>query len=635
MKKLLAALAAFAGALALNAEVPPAEKILPDDTLAVLSVPDCAKSHDLNTQSPQMQFWRDPAMKPFTEKFIAKLNAELTGPLQHDLGINFSNYAALAQGQFTLAIVQNGWTGTTNPLPGWIFLLDARTNSGLLKTNLAELKQKWSDAGKPSKSEKIRDVDFTVLMLSSNDLPATLKKLSGDSKPQFQGDAPADADAKKDDAPKTELYIGQKDSLLVAGSSPKILERILANLAGDQTGTLNEQAGFAANSALFHDATAFGWLNAKTLVDIATKVIAARNGEDTGKASPLPVRPEKIFSATGLGALRTIAFSVHPSSEGSLGEIFFTVPESERTGLFKILAGEPHEATPPVFVPADAVKFTRWRFGGKKTWDDLEKMMNDISPQMLTGFNFFLQATAKSPDADVKKDIVANLGGDVIQYQKSPRSKNIADIAAPPSLLLLGSPQPDKLLEALKPLLAMANRRGDPPADREFLGHKIYSVKMPAAQMASGENGPERSLNFAAANGYLCITMSPVLLEEFLRAGDTPAKPLRDAVGLRDAFAKVTTDGTCLVAYENQRETMRVAFDLYRQLGTRASTTSAESALGKLSGQNFFKDWADVSLLPDFDSVATYFNYAVSTLNASADGISFKIFAPRPPEMEK
>ncbi len=37
------------------------------------------------------------------------------------------------------------------------------TKASQLKTNLADLKKKWIDAGKNVKTEKIRDIEFSVI----------------------------------------------------------------------------------------------------------------------------------------------------------------------------------------------------------------------------------------------------------------------------------------------------------------------------------------------------------------------------------------------------------------------------------------------------------------------------------------
>src|SRR5690349_11932790 len=152
-----------------KAQIAPAEKLLPNDTLVLVSVPDLAKYRAAIKSSPQSQFWNDPAMKPFKDKFIAKFKSDLVVPLEKELGVKFSDYQDLAQGQLTFAVTLNGWQGKTNPSPGWILLIDTKEKSGALKTNLATLKKKWVDSGKQIKTEKVREIEFTTLITTTDD----------------------------------------------------------------------------------------------------------------------------------------------------------------------------------------------------------------------------------------------------------------------------------------------------------------------------------------------------------------------------------------------------------------------------------------------------------------------------------
>jgi hypothetical protein len=47
-----------------------------------------------------------------------------------------------------------------------------------------------------------------------------------------------------------------------------------------------------------------------------------------------------------------------------------------------------------------------------------------------------------------------------------------------------------------------------------------------------------------------------------------------------------------------------------------------------------FRDWADFSLLPDYDAVSKYFYLSVFGGSANADGLTLKVFAPRPPQLD-
>src|SRR5436189_6345551 len=83
------------------AAIPAPEKLLPDDTLVVITAPDFAKLRDVYASCPQTQLWSDPAMKPFKDKFMSKLREEFFQPLERELGVSLDDYAKLPQGQLT------------------------------------------------------------------------------------------------------------------------------------------------------------------------------------------------------------------------------------------------------------------------------------------------------------------------------------------------------------------------------------------------------------------------------------------------------------------------------------------------------------------------------------------------------
>ena len=111
---------------AAGAAIPSAEKLLPNDTLVVLTVPDFAKMKEVMKTSPELQLWNDPAMKPFRTKFESRVKEDLLQPLEQDLGIKFDDYASLPQGQLTVALVQDGWDGSSDQYPAGVLLLPFR-----------------------------------------------------------------------------------------------------------------------------------------------------------------------------------------------------------------------------------------------------------------------------------------------------------------------------------------------------------------------------------------------------------------------------------------------------------------------------------------------------------------------------
>ena len=105
--RLAAATIFLATTALLHAAIAPAENLLPADTLAFFTVPDCAGFRTAAKTSPQMMFWNDPTMKAFHDKFMAKLTEKFLAPLEKDLGLKVANFLDLPQGQFTLAVTVN------------------------------------------------------------------------------------------------------------------------------------------------------------------------------------------------------------------------------------------------------------------------------------------------------------------------------------------------------------------------------------------------------------------------------------------------------------------------------------------------------------------------------------------------
>src|SRR5260370_400681 len=173
MKRLAGSLFLLALTFSARAVTPAPDQLLSGDVLGVFTIPDYARAKSTWSQWPACQLWDDPVMKPFREKLTAKVKSDLLAPLEREFGMKLSDFQGLAQGQVTLAVTQNGWEGKADPSPGFLFLVDTKEKSESLKTNLATLQKKWVESGKQIKTDKIRDVEFTTLIFSTDDLSRT------------------------------------------------------------------------------------------------------------------------------------------------------------------------------------------------------------------------------------------------------------------------------------------------------------------------------------------------------------------------------------------------------------------------------------------------------------------------------
>lgn len=594
------------------APVPAAEKLLPADTLAFLTVPDWSKAGTNFSNSALGQLWADPAMKAFKEKFFEKFNADKVQPLEQELGFQFTNFFNLTRGQFTLAVVPNGWDGRSEKQPGVLWLMDTRENSAQLKTNLAGLRQKWTASGKKIRTDKIRDVEFTAVIVPPG----------------------ADAPAGK---PSVEWVIGQSGSLLVLSDTARDVEKVLALQSGGAGPALAEQAVFAPSAGMLRDASSFAWVNVKPIMSALARRPAAPVNGGAVVVNSLP-SSEIMLTALGLSGVQTITFNLQQGVEGTTANLAVRVPESLRRGLFNILAVQPRDASPPPFIPADAVKFNRWRVDLQTAWTTIENMLGEISPAY-AGFSKLILDTAgkdKDPKFDFRKQLLANLGDDVMVFEKAPRAVAAGGVSFAPSLMLIGAKNAVELAASLRAIASIFPPELIQYIEREFLGRKVYSVVLPplVGQKVS------RPLTYAASGGYVAISSDPATVEEFLRSSEGTAKSLRDLPGLNDAAQKVGGMGRGYFSFENEAESARGALDATQKdpsaIASLLGAGQIATVLGWVGGDaKTMTESFDLTLLPAYDKVAKYFYLNVNALGVTADGITFKMFTSTPPPLRK
>ncbi|MBL9168981.1 MAG: hypothetical protein JNN07_14670 [Verrucomicrobiales bacterium] len=636
-------LVAFGPVRLASAAAPPPDKLLPASTLAVLSVPDYVKFNAASTNDPVWRFLQDPAMKPMVDKLSAKWKSDVVVKLEQQFGIKFADYAELAQGQMTLAFMSQAADAKDGSLQPFVFIMDSDSKAELLKKSLADLRKKWVDAGKKLKTETIRGVEFTALMFT----PAELDKALQDVFPKPQGqdqeedkdlakEKQEDKEADEKESGKTavagyEWYVGQSESLLLLGNIPAHLEKVLSLQAGASSSTLAEVPSFASHrGALFGDSSLYVWANLQEVVGMVRKALepdagARRRNVDSGPSSA------QILDGSGLAGLRSLAFSLRPSAEGSLHDLRIEVPESERVGLLKILGFEAKDASPPPFVPQDVLSFSRTRIDWLKGFETLEATVVKLFPQSASFIKLIMETTGKEkdPNFDLRKNLIGNLGDDYISYSKAPAEKTLAGLASGPSIHLIGARNADQLMAALKTLTAFMPAQAG-KREREFLGRQVFSLNV---------SGSKQSLSFVSSGGYLVIANEDGILEEYLRSSEQKSKPLSAAPGLTEDAQKVRGTSTGSFGYANLKESARLQFEVFKkESGTLANLLAGAplaSRLGLDEDSSALKSWVDFSLLPPFDKVAQYFHHSVYTWAFTPAGIELRSFTPVPPELKK
>jgi len=583
-----------------SAAIPPAAKLLPKDTLAVLTVPDWSGSSTQTAGSSFGKLWSDSAMKPFRDHFEAQFNEKILGKMEKDLGIKTADYLPLLQGQLTFAVVADGWDGSDpKKEPHLVMILDAKDKAPELKKRLEEVRKKLADAGRNPKTEKIRDVEFTTVVIE----PAPAAKA-------------ADADEDEDEVPaakpsKQTYVFGQVESALLIADAAAPLEKLVARISGGSVPTLSEEASFTASEPRFRDAQVYGWVHWTPVSAGLTKSLAENEMfENVGTDAT------GAFKALGLSGLRTLTFTARVGSDGTRGDFSLNIPEAERRGLFKMLGFGAKDSAPLPFVPADVTQFMRLRVDWRKFIATVEETLQSLSPQMGGMFNMMVGAAGKDkdPNFDLRKSLFTNLGDDLMMYQRPATGSKLEDLQNAPSLTLLSSPGADDLVTGVKALTGLAPGAGAGSKEREVAGKKIQSLPMPMP------GKPDSRLEYVGSGGYVAFSRQPAMIEEYIRSSDGVGKSLKENSEMTAAAEKVGGLGTGFFAYENQRESMRSMWGMLRNDGL------AKSGMG--GGE--FAELFDFKKLPEFDQVRKFFGISVTAGLMDAQGVHLQSFAPTP-----
>ncbi len=245
---------------------------------------------------------------------------------------------------------------------------------------------------------------------------------------------------------------------------------------------------------------------------------------------------------------------------------------------------------------------------------------------MLDAANAAVRQT--DPGFDIRAYLIRNLGDDFIHMEKI----SAGDSTDTSSLFLLGARDGDSIVASLETVLTLSGvaAQAQSPPPRDFMGHKIIAVPLPAPRVAGASQPPTRFLFCAAGGDYVAMTMDASMIEGFLRSAGNPPKPLSSLPNLIDAAQHVGGAGNGLFGYQNQRETIR---SLFMRLKNQPAA-SANNLLPLSQVPKDMDDWMDFSLLPDFDRVSKYFYFTVFAGHTTTDGMELKFFAPRPPELK-
>jgi hypothetical protein len=572
------------------------EDLLPEDTLAFATVADMPAFRAWLTNGAATAHWREPAMAPFLGHFASSLGSGVVQPLEAWLGIPLGEFADLATGPATVALVQDGWTGTHAASPALIACADVGDATNKLAKRLRFLTREWSERERPFGTNTLRETPFYTWTSPSPDHAL------------FRALAPG--------TNATVWHLGQSGSLLLLSTSASALERVLERHAATDAGPVALRPRFAtARTNHFTGALVHAWLDGERLLPPLRRRLAEMEA---------PIRPETLARFLGLTSVQSAAFALKSDSAGTLLDFAVASPVARREGLPKFAKILAEDSRPLDFIPASALGATRLRLDLKGLLSGLETFVVEAEPAADGALRLILDAAGKDEDPgyDLRSQLLEYLGDDLVFYQPAPSTNTLDALLFPPRVVLLGSPAPGRLANALR---VLANTLSPEPGSVSI--RTVEGARLHRARISEDEG-----YSFAPIAGHVAISADEALVEALLKPADTNAPALRTLPGLAEAANRVGGFGNGWFSYENPRESLRLRLEGVQQIADGPVDPTfwgrLWALLGSASADTAAPPLFDFKRHPSIDTVARHLGFTVAGGESTDDGFRFRMFKP-------
>ena len=143
------------GVFPLSAAQPP-ESLLPQNTIAVASVPDMNTARTLFKANSFIQMWNDPSMEAFANRFEKAFRKNVMKRIQDEAPVQPDELWKLAQGQITVALTRK----PGRPDPGLIVLMDSGKHAEEMERGLQLLRETLVDNQVDHERLRVEASDF-------------------------------------------------------------------------------------------------------------------------------------------------------------------------------------------------------------------------------------------------------------------------------------------------------------------------------------------------------------------------------------------------------------------------------------------------------------------------------------------
>ena len=596
--------------------LPSTAKLVPPETIVLLDIDNFSQLKTQFEKTVLYRFYKDPAMKPFIDDVKAKWQ-DKKDESENELIKIVAEANVLPTGRVAVALVLDERAKDANTPPA-VFITQWGQNIGKVKEAVGKMVEKTVEKGARRDSEEYRGVTITTIT------------------PQ----------------PSKTLCFCFMDDLLTASMSPDILKFVIAQVKGAGSPTLADDGDY--NTTL----RALGQGNPGQVgfyVNIKQIVKTTLAWDTDGKAKAM-VNNLGLTNVTSFGGFADVAGGPGGTS---LGKALLKI-DGEKKGVCKLLEVESAPLRVPQFVAASASSVSVFNLNITKAYAELGTILGNFSPPMAAMLYMPLLPPGPQgePPLQLKADIVDHLGSQIVVAQSIRKPESASSTPGPAGAPALPTPQTlvaiaisnrSALEKSLSTLHSKMIAPGNPDAQRQLLGHTIYTVDVSGFLPFLGGAGQRAPMQAPAGPG---VPKAPVVaftitdthwifggestVEGAIRAlGGGQTESIDSAKWFRQAKASLPSV-VGLAGLQNSEASVELLWSTMRQMQKQSQAggeggrnqlgvgVGSGSLLPNLTFSQGGRELFDFSLLPEFDAVRKYFGSSVSYGISRPDGFFFE-----------
>jgi len=582
------------------AERPSAERLLPDHTVAMLSVPSVPQLTERFLNSAIGKMSQDPQLRPVMAALYGSLS-DLVGEAKDRVGLSLGEMLALPQGEVTVALV-----APPDRPPALIVVLDVKEQAANARTLLEKGAAAMEAAEAEKTEEEVGETKITAFQTRRG-------------------------------RQRTAAFF-EKDNCVVLGSDVEVLKGVLARWGGEKAETLADNFNF---NSIMNRCRADKSMPPQVIwyADPIALLKAAGSG-NAGMAVALALLPSLgLDGLLGIGG--TFAFDVGPYDYLVRTHLLL---QSPREGVLKMIDFKPVESTPERWAPRDIASYRTL------SWD-----MQSSFRTLSTVYDSFTSSGALSRELsnrilgptgiDFEKEILPHLEGRITVVSRIAKPITMASTQ---QLLAVKLRETQPIEDALAKLVEKFPER---LAWKEYAGKKYVRVDVPEppprgrgrprpagaggadeprpAESPRPEPPPRPEPCVAVLDGYLIVVDREALFEQVvvtLAEGKSLADELDYKLMVSRLRRQSGDSSPAMISFGRPEEGMRTLYEL-------AQSENARSGLQRRAARNRFWQSVDTALnenpLPPFAVLEKYLSPQGGLMFDDESGLHYVSFALR------